>query len=108
VLSEVGTFVLTHVGDTYLIFIYIKYCAFGWCNKLDTLTKITVCLLVYWTHILCHECRSSGSQWISPQRPVQFCGWQNGKGASCTLNTLFFLVVLFHQGSILIFHSFAA
>jgi hypothetical protein len=63
-----------HVGDTYLIFMYIKYCAFGWCNKLDTVTKITVCILVYSSHILCHECHSSGSQWISPQRPVQFCG----------------------------------
>jgi len=54
---------------------------------LDTLTKFTVCILDYSSHILCHECHSSGSQWILPQRPVRFCAWQNGMVTSCTLNT---------------------
>jgi hypothetical protein len=39
VLPEDGTLVPKYAGNTSLIFIYIWYCALGWCNKLSTMMK---------------------------------------------------------------------
>jgi hypothetical protein len=39
VLPKNGTLIPKYVGDTSLIFIYIWYCGFGWCNKLSTMMK---------------------------------------------------------------------